>query len=98
MWATCLLRLLGLRSGGYVLIDEGLALGFICAEVLPEFIDIGLLKVVDGELLFVREADIAVGDVTLRAVDPDDVIDGIDILKEGCDAFESVGEFGAHGI
>ena len=31
-------------------------------------------------------------------MDPDDVVDGIDILEEGGDALEAVGEFGAHGV
>ena len=66
--------------------------------MLPELIDVGLLKVIDRELLLVGQADVAVGHVAVRAVDPDDVVDGIDILEKGGDALQSVGELGAHGI
>ena len=67
--------------------------------MLPELVHVGLLEVVDGELQLVLQANLAVFHGTpIGADDPDDVVNAIDVLQEGGDALQSVGQLGGDGI
>src|SRR5215469_1678901 len=80
--------------------EQRLCLGFVRVEVLPESRNVGVLEVVNGELQLLFKTNLAVRDRRsgIRVARPHDVINGIDVLDEGGDALETVGELGADGV
>ena len=82
------------------MLDQALALSFAKFEMLPRAWHIRGFKVVDRELLLVGQAHVSVlhFPAGVRIARPDDVVDGIDVLEKGAQAFESVGQFGRDGI
>ena len=74
--------------------EQALAFLFVEIEELPEHLDVGKLEVVFRELILVLKADLGVFD----AGSPFDVVNAFDVLEEGNQALESIGELGGDEV
>src|ERR1019366_8721735 len=89
-----ILTALGFRRPRSVLIQQRLALRLIEPQVLPRLLNVSSLKVVDRELQFILQPNLAVlYRPPIRAHDPRDFVNAIHILKESRDALHAVGQF-----
>ena len=75
-------------------VKQAAGFAFVDFKEFPESGDVGGFEVIDGVLEFVVKAHVAV----FYAGGPFDIVDGIDTLEEGGEAFEAVGDFGGDEV
>ena len=75
-----------------------MALFLVVIETGEEEIDIGFFEVVGRHLDFVLMEHIPVGDPTLGAVGPDQVVDAVDALQIHGDSLKTVGNLAGNGV
>jgi hypothetical protein len=63
-------------------------------ELSAQGLGVTAIEAVFGELLFFRQADVTVG----FAFDPANVVDAFDVLQEGADALEAIGDLDGDGV
>ena len=61
-------------------------------------IDIGVLKIKCRHLHFVLVEDITIGNITLRTVSPNQIVDTVDTLQVHGNTLEPIGNFAGHWV
>src|SRR5271165_5132174 len=75
-------------------VQEFLGFFFVELEFGAQGFGVAAVETVFGELLLFGETDVAIG----LAGDPANVVDALDVLQEGADALETVGDFNGDGV